>query len=194
MIERMKSSLAARRAAHAMLRPRRLALEFERKRAAGWPGIALAAAGVLAALVVVSAYRDASARLEAWENKLAELERISRRHGSALTGTARDSVQARAEIRLANAVLQEMTLPWDRLFAKLERARSKEVALLSVQSDMQNRAVRIGGEAKDLRAAIEYSRRLESGGLLYNVYVVGHTMKTGNAQRPVGFSLTGSWR
>jgi hypothetical protein len=119
---------------------------------------------------------------------------MAQRTPGALVEAPRNPVELRNEIRLANVVLQQIALPWDALFRELERSRDKTVSLLSVQPDMQNRIVRIGGEAKNLRAVVEYARRLDNTGVLYNVYMIGHEVKTQDPQRPVTFSLVAAWR
>jgi hypothetical protein len=173
---------------------RKVSLDFERRRSPGWIGVALAAAGAIAAAAAVQNYGDASQRVSAWQDKLGELQRMSQRTPGAIVEKPRDPAELRNEIQLANAVLQQIALPWDGLFRELERSGDKTVSLLSVQPDLQNRLVRIGGEAKSLRAVVEYARRLDKTGVLYNVYVVGHEVKTQDPQRPVAFSLVAAWR
>ncbi|MDB5863312.1 MAG: putative transrane protein [Betaproteobacteria bacterium] len=174
--------------------PRKVRVDFERRRSPGWAGVALAAAGAIAAAAAVQNYRDASQQASAWEAKLGELKRMSQRTPSTLAAAARDPAEVRNEIRLANAVLQQIALPWDGLFVELERTRDKTISLLSVQPDMQNRVVRIGGEAKSLRSAVEYASRLDATAVFYNVYLSGHEVRTQDPQRPVSFSLVASWR
>jgi hypothetical protein len=177
-----------------ILKPRKINHEFECRSPARWTGLALAAAGVLAAAAVVQNYFDAAQRVSAWQEKIGELKRMAQRTPGALVEAPRNPVELRNEIRLANVVLQQIALPWDALFRELERSRDKTVSLLSVQPDMQNRIVRIGGEAKNLRAVVEYARRLDNTGVLYNVYMIGHEVKTQDPQRPVTFSLVAAWR
>ena len=66
-------------------------------------------------------------------------------------------------------------------------------ALLSVQPDLQNRIVRIAGEAKTLPLLMAYVRRLGTTRALSNVYLTGHEVKTQDAQRPITFSLVAAW-
>lgn len=173
---------------------KKVSFEFERRRAGGWAGIALAAAGAIAAAAVLYEYFDTVQRVSAWETKLAEVKRMSQRTRGALSAKPGDPAELRQEIRLANNVLHEIALPWDSLFAELERCRDKSIALLSIQPDLQNRLVRIGGEARNLRAVVDYAQRLDASAVLHDVYVVGHEVKKQDPQRPVTFALVAGWR
>jgi hypothetical protein len=173
---------------------RKVNFEFERRRSSGWMGVALAAVGALATAAVVQEYVDASQCLSVWQAKIADVRRMSQRAPGAIAEVTRDPAQLRQEIRVANVVLHQIALPWDELFLELERSRDKSVALLSVQPDLQSRVVRIGGEAKNLRAVVEYARRLGKTGLLHDAYLVGHEVKTQDPQRPVTFTLVAGWR
>jgi Tfp pilus assembly protein PilN len=67
------------------------------------------------------------------------------------------------------------------------------VALLAMQPNLQNRQVRISGEAKNLEAVFDYARRLGTSALLDQVYLTEHAVKTEQAQKPVAFSLVAQW-
>jgi hypothetical protein len=172
----------------------RVNLEFERKRlSAGWAGMALAVAGVVATAWVTGDYLDAARQVSVWEGKLAEVKRMSRRVPGVIGEPPRDARELQQEIRIANTVLEHIAVPWDALFRELETSFDDSVALLSMQPDARNRVVRIGGEAKDLQTLLDYTRRLDATGVISNVYLVGHEMKSQDPQRPVSFSLVAAW-
>ena len=173
---------------------KKVSFDFQRPRAPVWSAAALLTAGVLAAAAAGYEYAEATARAAAWEVRLAELKRMAQRNRPAIGTTTRDGADLTQEIRLANVVLRQISLPWDNLFAELERSRGGSVTLLSVQPNVQARTVRIGGEAKSLRAVIEYAMRLDSSSVLHDVHVVRHELDARNPQRPVVFSLAAAWR
>jgi Tfp pilus assembly protein PilN len=105
----------------------------------------------------------------------------------------RDAREMQQEVRIANQVVQQMTLPWDRLFRELEASASKEIALLAVQPDVAGRQVRISGEARTFKDMLEYSRRLEQSEMLGDVILLGHEVRSQDPQRPVAFSLSAGW-
>lgn len=156
-------------------------------------GVAFLLAGALAAAMSVSWYVSVSGEVEQLETTAGEMKRMSRRAPGHMTESPRDAREMQQEVRIANQVVQQMTLPWDRLFKELEASASKEVALLAVQPDVASRQVRISGEARTFKAMLDYSRRLEQTDMLGEVVLIGHEVKSQDPQRPVAFSLSAGW-
>lgn len=179
---------------HATVAVRKVNFQFERGRSTRAIAITLALAGALAAAVVLYEYFDAVQRVSALQVKVSELRRMSQRVPGVIDAATRDPAELRQEIRLANGVLQQIALPWDGLFRELERSRDSSVALLSIHPDLQSRMVRIGGEARNLRAVVDYARRLDAAGALHDVHIVSHEVKVDDPRRPVTFSLVAGWR
>jgi hypothetical protein len=94
----------------------------------------------------------------------------------------------------ANAVVQNLTLPWDMLFKTVEGTGNVPVALLAVQPDAQKGMVRISGEAKDYAAVLTYLARLDASGTLRNVHLLSHQLKHDDPQRPLLFTIAASWK
>lgn len=159
----------------------------------GLAGMVLVLAGLGAAGWAGHTYVTGTRELEAWDAKLHDIKKMSRRTPGVITESARDSRELQQEARIANAVLRQIAVPWDSLFHEIETHTDESVALLSVQPDLQNRIVRIAGEAKNLPLLMGYVRRLGTTGALSNVYLTGHEVKTQDAQRPVTFSLVAAW-
>lgn len=169
-------------------------IDFVRgNRAAGWAGWLLAALGVATVVIAVQNYREVSRELGLWDAKLAELKKLWRRTPGAIPEAVPDSAALRQEVRIANTVLQQIAVPWDALFREIEARTDESIALLSVQPDLQNRVVRIGGESRSLQAAIDYARRLGTAPKLSGVYLVSHEVKAQDKQRAVSFSLVAAW-
>lgn len=171
-----------------------LNIDFSGRRASpGLLGIALACAGVIATAWVIDTYLSESQQIDLWESKLHEIKKMSRRTPSTIAEPLRDSRELQQEVRIANTVLRQIAVPWDTLFREIEKSGGESVALLSVQPDVQNRAVRITGEAKNLQAMLDYIRRLEATRSLSDIVLTGHEIKAQDAQRPVNFSLVAVW-
>jgi hypothetical protein len=167
-------------------------IDFRSESEAATPaGIALLVAGAFLTAAGAAWTASLLAEIGQVESGIADIEGPGHRldgHGS---GQARE---VRRQVRQANLVVQEMTIPWDRLFRGLESAEDDEVALLELEPDAAKRTVRISGEAKHLEAMLEYSRRLERTGTLDRVVLLGHEIRIDDAQRPVAFSLSAAWR
>jgi Tfp pilus assembly protein PilN len=151
-----------------------------------WPGLlvlglALAVAGELA-----HRYREA------------QLERLRLETAASLITPERRPIRAVPKERLdeeakgVQAVVRQLTVPWGSLIEAIERAASRDVALLQLQPDAENRLVRITAEARNAEAMFEYVRRLGSAKGLADVYVVSHQLQREDPQRPIQFSVQAS--
>lgn len=166
------------------------------RRSMGVVGMFVAVLGLCASVWVVLAYVADSRQRDSWEAKLQEIKKMSRRTPGViaeLQRDARDSRELQQEVRVANTVLRQIAVPWDTLFREIEANTHDSVALLSVQPDVQNRVVRIAGEAKNLDALLDYIRRLGTTKALSNIFLTGHEIKAQDAQRPISFSLVAAW-
>src|SRR5262245_32101188 len=173
---------------------RPLNVDFLRNsRASSAIGAGFLLAGALAAALSVSWYVSVLGEIDRLETSAAEMKRMTRRSPGRMPESPRDAREMQQEVRIANQVVQQMTLPWDRLFRELEASASKEISLLAVQPDVAGRQVRISGEAKTFKAMLDYSRRLENSEMLGEVILLGHEVRSQDPQRPVSFSLSAGW-
>jgi len=156
-------------------------------------GVTLLRLGLIAAVMSAVCYVGVSGEIDRLEARASDNGRAARMLPAPPSESPRDSQELQQEIRIANQVVQQMTLPWDRLFRELEASASKEVALLAVQPDPTSRQVRISGEAKNFKAMLDYSRRLGRTDVLRDVVLLGHEVKAQDPQRPVAFSLMARW-
>jgi Tfp pilus assembly protein PilN len=157
-----------------------------------WLGVALLVAGAVAAGAVVYQWRTAAAEVDRLETRATDFKRMARREAPRIAYTG-DAKQLAAEIRSANTVIAQMTLPWDTLFRELEAAAVQDVALLSIQPDADTRKLRLTGEARKYPDVLAYVASLEERPALANVFLIGHEMKQTVPQRPVAFSLVAEW-
>ena len=128
---------------------RALQLDFAQSARRGANGVVLLVAGAAAALAAVAfldGLRDEAGMLE---SRAAKLERRAR-------GLAPVSVQAdpsvQQEIRRANEIIDQLVLPWDRLFRAVEGAASERVVLRGIAPDAKGGTVQISAETADAEA------------------------------------------
>lgn len=175
------------------MRPR-LHLDFVRPRAPRtWLAVALLGAGIAAALVALVDYTrlaNEAARLEA---RIADTQRMARRELPHLRQVALDPKTLADEVRNANVVLAQLTIPWEALFREIEAAGGPGVALLSIQPDATARAVRIAGEARRFEDVLAYVGRLERRDAFADVFLTSHELRQGGGQRPVAFGVIARW-
>ena len=127
-----------------------------------------------------------------------ELERLQVTGGlvSAERRPARAAPKERLEeeVRGAEAVVRQLTLPWASLIRTVERAATRDVAILQLQPDAESRLLRLTAEARNRDAMFEYVRRLGAAKDLADVHVVSHQVQRDEPQRPVQFSVQASLR
>jgi Tfp pilus assembly protein PilN len=175
------------------VRPR-LHLDFVRPRAPRtWLGAGLLAAGALAAVATLLEYRALAAESARLEARIVDTQRMARRELPRLRQAALDPKALADEVRNANTVLAQLTIPWDALFREIEAAGDKSVTLLSIQPDAGTRALRITGEGRRFEDVLAYIGRLEGRPALANVFLASHELRQGGAQRPVAFALVAQW-
>jgi Tfp pilus assembly protein PilN len=149
--------------------------------------------GALVAMGVAEMHRHASSELRTRQERVDELERMSRRNLPAIEGKQSDTPEMREQIKRANAVLAQMNVPWDELFAAVESAQDGSVAVLSVQPDARDQVIALTGAAHNLDAVLGYMKRLESTQRLMDVVLASHELKVKEPGQPVEFALTAHW-
>jgi hypothetical protein len=167
-------------------------LDFHRSPPASRWGWGLLAAGVasLAGLAGVHQYLEHESRV--YRSTLQSVEARLPGTGTSLAakgGEADDD----AVLAAARKALEQSRQPWEGLFAALEAADNKDVALLAVTPDVVRRRVRIHAEARHLDAMLAYHRRLEEGGSLRQVALIDHESVKEVAEQPVRFHIVAAW-
>ncbi|HEX6529501.1 MAG TPA: hypothetical protein VF004_06765, partial [Burkholderiales bacterium] len=116
-----------------------LQLDFVRPRGRGRaPGLAVLAAALVLTGAMLFKYDETRKRLrdlDAVQALLAAPRAAPRAH-------------AEAEMKSAQAAVRQLALPWAQLIDSLERAATRDVALLNIQPDAQNRVLRVTAEAR----------------------------------------------
>jgi Tfp pilus assembly protein PilN len=172
----------------------RLELDFHRRAAqARWLRVGLLAVGIILAGSAILRFQALSKEATVWESKLDDLTQLARRKTVSLAGGSRESKAPPEEIKRANVVLEQMTVPWGILFSELEATADSDVALLAIQPDVTSRQVRITGVATTLAAVTQFVTRLEAQPHLTGVYLVEHALSAASPRRPVTFSVVASW-
>lgn len=173
---------------------RALNLDFRRlDRRASWAGIVLLAAALAATVVTGDQYLQSTDQLDAVKASIRDSAVATRKKAGAVSSSG-DSQTLALEIKHANEILRQLTLPWGDLFASAESAGTPDVALLSIESDTDKRRVKISGEAKNLESILGYLRYLESRPALVDVYLQSHELQKQDSQQPVRFVVSAEWR
>ncbi|MFC3530796.1 hypothetical protein ACFOLG_01220 [Vogesella facilis] len=97
------------------------------------------------------------------------------------------------QIVQANAVWDALSQPWDALFAELETAANKQVALLALEADGNKRLLHITAEVKQRQALLDYIARLERLPGLSAVTLQEHHINVQDKELPIRFTLQAHW-
>jgi len=172
---------------------RALTLDYRRRSRTGWVAIALLAVGVAGTALLGGRYRlmlDQQAQIESSLRTVA----VAARKKVRVASTAGDAQRIALEVKRARKLLLQMSMPWNEMFSSVESANSRNVALLSIESDIDKQRVKISAEAKNLGAMLNYLRDMEGRPAFADVYLQSHQVQLQDAQRPVRFVLGATWR
>ena len=153
-------------------------------------GVLLLVAGAIAVFLVAYWRTDVQGRAQLLESRAARLERQAA--GVAPADMRIDESTAR-EIQRANDVIDQLALPWDRLFRAVEGVAAGQVNLLGIAPDAKSGTVQIRAETADSDAMFTYVKRLGRQSELSDVYLLEHQRDRGGGDRPLRFVVTASW-
>jgi hypothetical protein len=153
-------------------------------------GMLLLIAGAIAVCLVSYWRVDLHAKTDAFESRVDRSEREA--IGLAPIDTRLDDAVGR-EIQRANEVIDQLALPWNRLFRAVESASAGPVTLLGIAPDAKSGTVQISAQTTDAEAMFGYVKRLEQQPELANVYLVEHQRNKRGDVRSLRFLVTASW-
>ncbi|RQZ24279.1 hypothetical protein DIE16_35380 [Burkholderia sp. Bp9090] len=104
------------------------------------------------------------------------------------------SAAARLAEKQSQAVLRELTVPWQTLFSIVEDYPGHDVALIGIDQNPAQGQIRITAEAKDPDAMIAYLKYLQTSDVLREATLNGHLVEENVAGKPVRFQITAVWR
>ena len=134
--------------------------------------------------------------LQRYRDVRQELGRLEAQAGLVLPGgsKARALPKERLEEQAKNAeaVVRQLTLPWGSLIGAIEQAATRDVAILQLQPDAEQRVLRLTAEARNRDAMFEYLKRLAAARELTNVVLVSHQVQREEPQQPIQFSVQAS--
>ena len=149
-----------------------------------WAGMTMLAVSVAVAAAVGLQHRKSSIELERLQTA-SGLVRGPAKTPSAPLPKGRLDEQTKA----AEAVVRELTVPWGPLVRALESSATKDVVLLQLQPDAQQRVLKLTAEARSREAMFEYVRRLAAAGPIAEAHIVSHQVQKDDPQRPIQFAL-----
>lgn len=90
-------------------------------------------------------------------------------------------------------IIERLSTPWDEFFVGLESVSNEHAAILSIAPDMQNRTLRLEGEAKDYAAVLTLIAQLRTTKPFSHVFLLSHESKRDDPLHPIAFTLSLRW-
>lgn len=176
----------------------RLRLRFPyREQAAPQLDIFLLLLGLAIVVTVFFQFRYVVEETNFWSNRVERMEKQQQQKAAPRTrATSRIrefSQEIGKEVAQANAVLDQLNLPWEELFDSIEHAATEDIALLSLQPNFANRTLRLNGEAKSMLELLDFVEALEREAVFENVHLLNYKIKQDNPHRPIIFLLHAAW-
>lgn len=160
-----------------------------------WAGLVMLASALMVLTLVGVYYLELAGEVVSREAKAGQAitpgQLIA---GQRIADKSRGTADTALEIKHANEVLQQLTLPWGKLFQAIESSSGKQVALLAMEPDAEKHVVKISGEAKNMAAVLDYINRLAMQEVFSNVYLQSHQIQQQDPEKPVRFALLAAWR
>ena len=156
-------------------------------------GYAVMVLGIIVLAGVLYQFYAAMNEIAYWDLRIASMDRRIQRKTAPQVSAVYEKPEMKREVRKANAVMSELDLPWGALFDSIEYAASHDVALLSIQPDASSRKMRIGGEAKNISAMLDFVGALEREPALKDAHLLKYEIKRDDPHRPVTFLVSASW-
>ncbi|MDV6348574.1 fimbrial assembly protein [Nitrosomonas sp. Is35] len=153
--------------------------------------------GLLVLAGVLLQFRQVTEEVNHWTNRVERLEKQQQQKAAPRARSTprikEFSQEIRKEITQANAILDQINLPWETLFDAIEHAATEEIALLSLQPNVASRTLRLSGEAKSMSELLDFVEALERELVFENVHLLNYKVKQDNPHRPIIFLLTAAW-
>jgi hypothetical protein len=172
---------------------RALQLDFQRTyRPVPWLGLGVLVAALIALAAMAGYYQTVNEQIRFWQDKADRATRLSGYRAAASHPLTEQAARAQLlEVKLANQVVRQLGLPWNALFTAVETSGGKEIGLLSLEPDLQKGVVKIGGEAKDFDALLNYVKELSTREVFASVMLQNHQIQRHIPEKPVRFGLIG---
>jgi hypothetical protein len=169
--------------------PARLELDYiAPRRRSLWLGVLVLAVSLCVAAAMFLRYREVRLELARMETA-SGLMSVERRPPRVMPKERLDQ-----ELKSAESVIRQLSLPWAALVETIEGAAMPDVAILQLQPEAQLRRLRIMAEARHREAMFRYLRRLSADGTLSDVHMVSHQVQFDDPQRPIQFAVQATMR
>jgi Tfp pilus assembly protein PilN len=98
------------------------------------------------------------------------------------------------QLTRANALIDELSVPWRELFRAVESADTRGMNLLALAPNTQDHSLRLSGEAHSLAEIHRYVDRLAAQPMLSGVHLMSYDTVDREGTKVITFGLAARWR
>ena len=160
---------------------------------ARWMGWLMLAAAVSVVVLTSEAYSRADQRWSLAQSRHEHLQARSQADRPQRASAAPDAATL-ASIRRANAVIEQLSVPWGELFEAIEAADARGLGVLSLTPSARDRSLRLAGEARSMSELLAYVQRMAAQPALQQVHLLGYGTAVRDGVPVVTFTLAATWR
>ena len=168
-------------------------LDYLAVRRFNWAGMFALVIGVAALMSTLWYYHGLSQKMSAKEVLVSRLQDSRASIATSPVAEVRDAKQIALETKQANSVILALSLPWKEFFEAFEASRNNDVAVLSIEPDVQKGQVRISAEAKKLENMLGYAASLQKIALFREVLILSHQIQDQDPEKPIRFVILAAW-
>lgn len=173
-----------------------LQLDFRRRPNSPWRwiGWSLLVAAVVVTIAFSNHYAEIEQRHAAAQNRAERLNDRMRATSPRRAAATVDDPQVLADLKRANAIIDQLTVPWDELFDAIEAADARGLGVLSLTPNARDRTVRLAGESRSMNELLAYVDRVAAQPALSQVHLLGYNTVQRDGVSAVSFTLAATWR
>lgn len=94
----------------------------------------------------------------------------------------------------ARQAKEQLAVPWDALFVRLETHRPKRIALVALEADARKVEATVTAEARSAGDMLAWVEQLKTEAGFATVTLASHALQEGDPQQPLRFVLRVKWR
>jgi hypothetical protein len=174
---------------------RALHLDYQRARKPmPWVGLGVLMAAPITFAVMGGYHETLNEEIHFWESRADQAAIAAQTATVSHPLTDQEARAQMLEVKQANLVVRQLGLPLNALFNAVDSSGRQDIALLSLEPDLQRGAVKIGGEAKDFETLLNYVKELSRRAVFGSVMLQNHEIQRDIAEKPVRFTLIAYWK
>lgn len=168
----------------------KLRFEFARSRRTKSWLLALLLGGLALDGIILQQYL---LRLEQTRGLQVKLAALDRTEAATTAPDPEEATNIQVRLKDAQAVADQLNLPWGELLAELAKLCDKDVVLLSVEPDAGGSTLRVAAEARHTDAMFAFLNRAANSSVIRGMHLVQHHQVKEDPMQPIRFEVLGRW-